>query len=78
VYNMPIQALLIEVLKKQCGYTACELAKLINCQTYLGKASVLRQLHRMVEKGWLTKSKEPGVRPTVNVWRFYVSKNFPY
>lgn len=42
-----------------------------NCNWYYKPATVLRELHRMVEKGELFRIKKPGVRPTVFAWRFY-------
>lgn len=42
-----------------------------NCNWYYKPATVLRELHRFVNKGELVSFREPGQRATIMAWRFY-------
>jgi DNA-binding MarR family transcriptional regulator len=53
------------------GLTASGCAQQIAHQSHYAAPTVLKELHRLCERGFLFKRQEPGMRPTVKAWRFY-------
>src|SRR5439155_821558 len=69
--NFPIKATLHKLVVQHPGLTACGYTTLMQHPSHYGSTSVLRQLHREVDKGHFKRRKQSGQRPTVKAWRFY-------
>lgn len=65
-------SLILFGVKQSPGLTATGYTRLLFPGANTHKpAGVITTLNRFVKKGILTRKSEPGMRKTVNAWRFY-------